>query len=395
MTAGHDALRELAVGYAFGTMDASERREFERHLRTCTDCQQEVGDAALLAEGLALVVDGEAPPAGLKDRVLRSVSATLPVASRAEAAVPVAGSATLPTWLAIAASLVAIVAVGAAWNINRRSAAALADMRQRSEAALVEVRQQSAAALAEANQRMASVSTEASRQTESATAETGRQSAALADARRQLVEANQQSAAALSEAQRRSAEAIAETERQSAARLADASRESALALAEVERRAAAAVAEANRQTALVQAEVDRQRQVAGTMQQALAREQADGVEMRREVEIATAPDVRRIALAGQPAAPRATGRVFWSPTRGLLLTAANLPPLPAGRVYQLWYVTAAAPVSAGLVTPDASGQSLITSPTNSRVQPKAFALTIEPAGGVPAPTGAFYLLGSL
>jgi anti-sigma-K factor RskA len=79
----------------------------------------------------------------------------------------------------------------------------------------------------------------------------------------------------------------------------------------------------------------------------------------------------------------------------VLFTAANLPPLPQGRVYQLWYVTAAAPVSAGLVSPDAAGQSRILTPSLAAVQPKAFALTIEPAGGVPAPTGAFYLLGSL
>ena len=44
MTANHDALRELTVAYAFGTLDDAERREFEAHLVNCTECQQEVRD---------------------------------------------------------------------------------------------------------------------------------------------------------------------------------------------------------------------------------------------------------------------------------------------------------------------------------------------------------------
>jgi anti-sigma-K factor RskA len=390
MTADHEAVRDLAVGYAFGTLDAAERHAFESHLRTCAECQQDVRDAALLAEGLARIVDSQAPPAGLKERVRSVTTAAAPLPQNpVEAAAP-ARTSMLPTWLAIAASIVAIVAVGAAWNLSRQAAATLADANRESAAALAESSRQSAAALAEANRQAASAVAEANRQAASAQTESGRQSAASA-------EASRRSAAALTEANRQAAAALARAEEQSAA-LAEANRQSAAALAEVERRSAAAVAEANRQTASAtsaQAEAERQRQLAGTAQQALVREQASAAEARREIEIATAPDVKRVDLAGQPAAPRAAGRVFWSPSRGLLFTAANLPPLPPGRVYQLWYVTAAAPVSAGLVSPDASGQSRTLTPSRAPVQPKAFALTIEPDGGVPAPTGAFYLLGSL
>jgi anti-sigma-K factor RskA len=387
MTADHEALRDLAVGYAFGTLDAAERRAFELHLRTCGECQQDVRDAALLAEGLAQMVDGEEPPAGLKERVRRATTAVVPLSQDAvEAAVPVRGSM-LPTWLALAASLVAIISLGAAWNISRQAAATLADTNRQAATALAEATRESAAALAEATRRAAAAIAEADRQAASAQTETGRQSAALA-------EASRRSAAALTEANQQLALARAEAERQAAA-LAEANRQSASALVEVERRSAAALAEATRQSAAAQAEAERQRQLASTTQQTLAREQASAAEARRETEIATASDVKRIDLAGQPAAPRAAGRVFWSPSRGVLFTATNLPPLPQGRVYQLWYVTAPAPVSAGLVTPDATGQSRILTPSVGPVQPKAFALTIEPAGGVPAPTGPFYLLGSL
>jgi hypothetical protein len=387
MTADHEAVRDLAVGYAFGTLDAAERQAFRLHLRTCAECQQDVRDAALLGEGLAQIVDSKIPPAGLKDRLRRIATVNeAPPRHPVEAAVP-ARASMLPTWLAIAASLIAIVAVGTAWNISRQTTATLADASQQSTAALTEANRQAAAALAEANRQATSARAEADRQAAAAQSETGRQSAALA-------EASRRSAAALREANEQLTAARAEAERQAAA-LAEANRQSAAALVEVERRSAAALAEANRQSASAQAEAERQRQLASTTQQTLTREQASAAEVRREIEIATAPDVKRIDLAGQPAAPRAAGRVFWSPSRGVIFTASNLPPLPPGRVYQLWYVTTPAPVSAGLVSPDPSGQSRNLTPAAGPVQPKAFALTIEPAGGVAAPTGAFYLLGSL
>jgi anti-sigma-K factor RskA len=110
--------------------------------------------------------------------------------------------------------------------------------------------------------------------------------------------------------------------------------------------------------------------------------------------VLTASDLTRIELAGQEAAPNAAGRVFWSPTHGLVFAATNLPPLPPGRVYQLWIV-ADALISAGIARPLGTGFS-VTSPSATPVAtPKAFALTIEPEGGRPAPTGAMFLVGSL
>jgi len=114
--------------------------------------------------------------------------------------------------------------------------------------------------------------------------------------------------------------------------------------------------------------------------------------------VLTAPDVARIDLAGQaPVAPRASARAFWSRSRGMVFTASNLPPLPAGRVYQLWVLTAQpAPLSAGLLTPDAQGGVNETFNTPPDIpQPIALAVTIEAAGGVPAPTGEKYLVGTV
>lgn len=108
----------------------------------------------------------------------------------------------------------------------------------------------------------------------------------------------------------------------------------------------------------------------------------------------TAPDLRQVNLQGQPVAPNASGRAFLSRSRGLLFTASSLPPLPAGKTYQLWVVTAQAPVSAGLLQPDANGGVTQAFDTPSNLAPAvAVAVTIEPEGGVPAPTGDKYLVG--
>jgi anti-sigma-K factor RskA len=127
--------------------------------------------------------------------------------------------------------------------------------------------------------------------------------------------------------------------------------------------------------------------------------QADAATAARTSTILSAQDLARIELAGQAPAPGAAGRVFWSPTSGLVFAATNLPALPPGRVYQLWIV-ADKPISAGIARASADGGfNVVTSTAGAAGATgatglKAFALTIEPEGGRPAPTGAMFLLGT-
>ncbi len=113
------------------------------------------------------------------------------------------------------------------------------------------------------------------------------------------------------------------------------------------------------------------------------------------IAVLAAPDLARIDLAGQPAAPAASGRALWSRQRGMVFSASNLPALPRGRVYQVWVVVPSGPISAGLIEPDASGGAggVFQTPPNIPA-PVAVAVTIEPAGGVPAPTGERVLVGA-
>jgi anti-sigma-K factor RskA/putative zinc finger protein len=118
------------------------------------------------------------------------------------------------------------------------------------------------------------------------------------------------------------------------------------------------------------------------------------VAVRSEVSLLAAPDVRRVDLRGQQAAPRAGARAFWSQTRGVYFVASNLPAIPAGKDYQLWFVTTTGPVSASVFKPDEQGRAEITAGTRPNMAPlTALAVTLEPAGGVPAPTGDMYLVG--
>jgi hypothetical protein len=113
------------------------------------------------------------------------------------------------------------------------------------------------------------------------------------------------------------------------------------------------------------------------------------------VAVLTAPDLARIDLQGQPVAPAASARALWSRSRGLVFTGSNLPELPARRTYQLWVITAdPAPISAGLLMPAPDGRvtAMFQTPPDM-AKPVAMAVTLEPEGGVPAPTGDKYLVG--
>ena len=117
-------------------------------------------------------------------------------------------------------------------------------------------------------------------------------------------------------------------------------------------------------------------------------------ETQSAMAVLAASDLIGVDLQGAPAAPQAAGRALWSRQSGMVFAANNLPPLPAGKIYQVWLVAGGPPVSAGLVAPDEDGRGVGIFRTSVDVTgPVTVAVTIEPEGGVPAPTGAFYLTG--
>jgi anti-sigma-K factor RskA len=126
----------------------------------------------------------------------------------------------------------------------------------------------------------------------------------------------------------------------------------------------------------------------------LASATRDAERAQLRLAVLTAQDMKQVELAGQAPAPRAAGRAFLSASNGLLFAASQLPPLPAGRTYQVWFLTPGAPISAGLIKPDQTGRvtAAFEVPPGA-ASPSGLAVSIEPDGGVPAPTGALYLVG--
>lgn len=107
------------------------------------------------------------------------------------------------------------------------------------------------------------------------------------------------------------------------------------------------------------------------------------------------PATQVVALAGLPPAPGARARMMWHARAGGVFVATGLPAPPEGKAYQLWAIAGSnAPVSAGVFSVNASGTgSLSVHPLPGVAAVNAFAVTLEPAGGLPAPSGEMYLLG--
>ena len=122
-------------------------------------------------------------------------------------------------------------------------------------------------------------------------------------------------------------------------------------------------------------------------------------ELRRQNQIAqllNAPGSRVIELAGTPEASGASAKIAFDPTGRAVLIANGLPRAPEGKEYQLWYIVDSKPLPGKTFAPDPSGNGTLEDhvPEAAR-RSSIFAITLEPAGGVRAPTGAIYLRGEL
>jgi anti-sigma-K factor RskA len=97
-------------------------------------------------------------------------------------------------------------------------------------------------------------------------------------------------------------------------------------------------------------------------------------------------EYKMVALAGTPAHPTAQARVMYNATaHRVYLDVQQLPPLPAGKQYQLWALDKGKPVDAGMLAANtATGDSIQQMKDIASAQ--AFAMTVEPVGGSAGPT---------
>jgi hypothetical protein len=120
-------------------------------------------------------------------------------------------------------------------------------------------------------------------------------------------------------------------------------------------------------------------------------------QIEKLVGMLASPDTMTVKLAGIGEMTYASGTVKFNAKAGMVLyEAANLPELPAGKSYQMWLVpTSGTPISAGLLGPGGHAWgSMWMADVPADIQAKAFAVTVEPAGGMEQPTGPKVLLGT-
>jgi anti-sigma-K factor RskA len=115
-------------------------------------------------------------------------------------------------------------------------------------------------------------------------------------------------------------------------------------------------------------------------------------QQREAMEIVTAPGARMAELAGTKEMPGAHGMVAFDKNGRAILMAKGLPRPPAGKAYQLWFIAGGKPMPGKVFMTDESGMGSLTDHMPEEAMDSAvFAITLEPSGGVPAPTGAIYL----
>ncbi|HKF43725.1 MAG TPA: anti-sigma factor [Thermoanaerobaculia bacterium] len=135
---------------------------------------------------------------------------------------------------------------------------------------------------------------------------------------------------------------------------------------------------------------------AGQLSAELSSARAEAARRDLRVRVLESDDVKVLYLGGKDPQPSARAKVFWSEKAktGMIL-AGNLAALPPDKQYELWVFSEGKPVAAGVFDADPSGRALFESThLPGLVAAQNFAVTIEPRGGVPQPTGPIVLVGT-
>jgi anti-sigma-K factor RskA len=135
---------------------------------------------------------------------------------------------------------------------------------------------------------------------------------------------------------------------------------------------------------------------AEALERRAAQAQAESQRLARTLSIIAAPGVSSVRLAGMGTSHAAAGRTYVNVAdRRAVFYAFGLPALGPDKTYQLWYLDDQDhPTSAGVFEVDAHGKAAVEVDQSLPVERiQAWAVTIEPRGGRPQPTGPMALAG--
>jgi anti-sigma-K factor RskA len=125
--------------------------------------------------------------------------------------------------------------------------------------------------------------------------------------------------------------------------------------------------------------------------------QKDLERLNRFFTLVTSPGAKVMELAGTSEASGATAKLAFDQAGHAMLVARGLPRVPQGKEYQLWFIVSGKPPVPGKTfAPDDTGNATsIDHIPATALNADVFAITLEPAGGVSAPTSAIYLRSGL
>ena len=114
------------------------------------------------------------------------------------------------------------------------------------------------------------------------------------------------------------------------------------------------------------------------------------------VAILSSPGAKVAPLQGSGPGAGASAQLVYDTSGRAKLMANGLPPAPAGKEYQLWFIVNNRPIPGGTFATDQIGRGDLTDHVPDQAQDSAvFAVTLEPAGGSTAPTSSIYLRSGL
>lgn len=138
------------------------------------------------------------------------------------------------------------------------------------------------------------------------------------------------------------------------------------------------------------------REIAG-VESALSAQQKQLVQANDTIAALNSGEAAHFTLTTTKSLPQPEGRAIYLRRTGtLVFIASDMPQLPRQKTYELWLIpSAGAPIPAGLFRTDMHGSAtVIRPPLPTGVEAKAFAITIEPIKGSPAPTSQPIMVGA-
>jgi anti-sigma-K factor RskA len=111
------------------------------------------------------------------------------------------------------------------------------------------------------------------------------------------------------------------------------------------------------------------------------------------IQLVNTPGARVSELKGIDLGAGATAKLAHDRSGHAILMASKLPNVPAGKAYQLWFIVPNKPPMPGKTfVPDSTGNAVMKDEMlGEAIDASVFAITVEPASGVPQPTGQIYL----